>query len=103
MSGKKPPEDRMNVMNADEAWEPLARASRDALALLGYDYAPRCLPGEPDNAACRGGFADHVLAHMATIKAVADHHLSHLQAPGHLVEEIYAGIAAEIDCAKTCH
>lgn len=60
---------------ADEAWAEVARASRDALELLGRGL-PRCLPGEPE--ACGGTFAQHACAHLATLKAVADHQLGHL-------------------------
>ena len=58
-------------MNTDENWADLARHSRQALAELGYALKPRCLPDEPE--ACGGTFADHVMAQLAAIKAVADH------------------------------
>jgi hypothetical protein len=60
---------------SDESWKQVAGDSREALALMGYPVAPRCLPGEPD--ACGGTFAEHALAHMATLKAICDHQLDH--------------------------
>jgi hypothetical protein len=60
----------------DEAWAEVARASRDALQLLGRGITPRCLPDEPSP--CGGSFAMHACAHLAALKAVADHELEHL-------------------------
>jgi len=60
----------------DEKWAAVAIASREALALLGYEIGPRCLPGEPDH--CGGGWADHAGAQLATLIAIARHELVHL-------------------------
>lgn len=62
----------------DESWAEVARDSREALALLGRATGPRCLPGEPDHGRCGGTFAQHACAHLAALKAIADHELSHL-------------------------
>jgi hypothetical protein len=85
---------------ADLIWRDLARASRDALAELGYHLGPQCLPDEPE--ACGGTFAEHSIAHLASIKAVADHHLLHLGPPVNMISSIYMNIAGEVDCGKTC-
>jgi hypothetical protein len=61
---------------ADETWAGVARASRDALALLGYVVGPRCLPDEDEP--CGGTFAMHACASLAALKAVADHQFMHL-------------------------
>lgn len=63
----------------DESWKRVAESSRECLALMGYPIDPRCLPGEPG--ACGGTFAEHAMAHMATLKAVCDHQLDHLGHP----------------------
>jgi len=86
-------------MASDQSWAEVARATRDALALLGRPITPRCLPDEADP--CGGTFADHAAAHLATIKAVADHQLLHLgpeYGPAH--SEIYWEQCAELhhDC-----
>ena len=67
--------ERRGRRDLDAEWEPLARSSRDALALLGYTITVRCLPGEPD--ACGGTFAQHAAAHFGTMQAVIEHHLGH--------------------------
>ena len=87
-------------MSADKAWEDLAHGSREALAQLGYMVGPDCLPGEPD--ACGGTFAQHALAHLSALKAVADHHLAHLHAPPLTAAQIYSDTLAGLDCRKTC-
>jgi hypothetical protein len=60
----------------DRAWKSLAENSREALALLGYPITPRCLPGETEP--CGGSYADHAAAHLITLLAVAEHHLTHV-------------------------
>lgn len=60
----------------DGAWAPMARATREALALLGHRIDPKCLPDEPDP--CGGTFAMHTMAHLAWLEAIADHELWHL-------------------------
>jgi hypothetical protein len=82
---------------SDENWAPLARSSREALRQLGYGIGPQCLPGEPD--ACGGTFAEHVMAQLATLNAVADHHLEHLRPPADAVAEIYQNIRHELEHA----
>lgn len=83
---------------SDENWAPLARASRDALANLGYGITPQCLPDEPE--ACGGTNAQHVMAHLATLQAVADHHLAHLNPPQGQVIHIRKHALAEIACPE---
>ena len=63
-------------MTTDESWAEVARGTRRALAELGHPITPLCLPDEADP--CGGTFTQHALAHLATIKAVADHQLEHL-------------------------
>src|SRR5579859_2456584 len=88
-------------MSTDQNWAELGRGRRQALAELGYAVGPRCLPDEPE--ACGGTFTDHVMAHLATIKAVADHHLTHLRPSAACYAEIYTHQQAELDAAcKTC-
>jgi hypothetical protein len=82
---------------SDQTWADLAHASRDALGLLGYGIRPRCLPGEPE--ACGGTFAEHVAAHLAALKAVADHHLIHLGAPAEMLNDVYDRTTADLDHA----
>ena len=77
-------------MASDQSWAEVARATRDALALLGRPITPRCLPGEPD--ACGASFAQHACAHLATISAIADHQLWHL---GPDLGPMYDGIYQE--------
>jgi hypothetical protein len=84
----------------DEAWADYARASRDALASLGY-ATPRCLPDEP--APCGASYAQHTTAHLATIKAVCDHQLAHLGQP--FIEmhgEIYLDKRLELEDGHGC-
>ena len=78
----------------DAAWANLANASRGALALLGHQIGPLCLPGEPD--ACGIGYELHALAHLAALAAVVDHHLEHLGGmDSPTVSDIYLHTAAE--------
>jgi hypothetical protein len=94
-------------MHADTypGWAPLARDTRAALALLGHPL-PNCLPGEP--AACGGSYAEHALAHLAALRAVVEHRISHL-GPGSeaMVETIYAStlaaLLADDDCGQPGH
>lgn len=82
-------------MTADDGqWAGLARASRAALALLGHQIGPLCLPDEPEP--CGVGYELHALAHLATLAAITDHHLQHLggvDTP--LVMDIYTDAAAQ--------
>lgn len=78
----------------DESWAPVARSTREAMALLGYRITTRCLPDEPEH--CGGSYAEHAAAHLASIKALVDHQLQHLGAPERVVTEIYEKITAEL-------
>jgi len=62
----------------DESWAQVARNSRAALKLLGRDISNCCLPGEPQHDQCGATFAEHAMAQLAVLKAVADHQLQHL-------------------------
>ena len=79
---------------ADSDWAAVAKSTRTALAHLGYPIMSRCLPDEDP---CGGSWAEHAAAHLATIQAVADHQLGHLQPPGELVEAVYRPVAAELE------
>ena len=93
-------------MIVDEEWARVARESREALELLGRPL-PRCLPGEADE--CGATFAQHAAAHLATIKAVADHQLWHL-GPG--FSQVHGDVywnerrtletACAAECERTC-
>lgn len=83
------------MSDIDEAWAPVARSARDALALLGYHIDPRCLPGEPG--ACGGSFAQHTVAYFGAIKAVADHQLKHLDPPPVSVQAAYLTAITELE------
>jgi hypothetical protein len=79
----------------DTTCAPLAHATREALALIGYDITVRCLPDE--SGACGGTFAQHTAAHLATMRAVVDHHVSHLgPAWRPMMEEIQADAAEKV-------
>jgi hypothetical protein len=85
-----------------EAWAQVARALRNALALLGYVVGPRCLPGE--GAPCGATFAEHACANLAAIKAVADHQLTHLgpqMAPMH--GSVYLDVRNELESGCGAH
>jgi hypothetical protein len=85
----------------DEAWAEYARASRDALASLGYGITPRCLPDEM--APCGASYAQHTTAHLATIKAVCDHQLAHLGAEfAAMHREIWLEKLAELHDGRGC-
>ena len=82
-------------MSHDGQWAELARNSRAALALLGHDIGPRCLPDEPDP--CGATFALHAIAHLATLAAISDHHLEHLGGmDSPVVRDIYLQAMAEV-------
>ena len=84
-------------MADDGSWAPVARSSREALRLLGYDIGAFCLPDEPE--ACGGGFSTHAAAHLATLQAVADHQLAHL---GPRFQKIAADTRAAAAGTLTC-
>jgi len=79
---------------SDLAWAQVARDTRQALNLLGYAIGPRCLPDE--TGACGATFREHAGAHLAAIKAVADHQLAHLNPPDGLVNTTYVAITGEL-------
>ncbi len=80
----------------DEVWAPVARSTRDALALLGRPIEPTCLPDEAEP--CGASFALHAVAHFATIKAICDHQLEHLGTQFLGPQwEIYWGVIAELE------
>jgi hypothetical protein len=86
----------------DEKWAGVARASRDALALLGYVVGPRCLPGEADP--CGASFTLHACANLAAIKAVADHQLTHLGPQmGPVHGDIYLDVRSELEAGCGNH
>lgn len=75
-------------------WAEVARASREALALMNYSISTRCLPDEEKP--CGGDFAQHALAHMAALTAVIDHQMTHLNAPQGMFTDIYDHIFQEL-------
>lgn len=77
---------------ADTDWAPIARSSREALRQLGYNVDPVCLPDEAKP--CGGTFIQHTVAHLAAIKAVADHQLLHTGAPAAMIDDIYQATMA---------
>jgi hypothetical protein len=88
------------VSAADQAWEPVARGARDAIASLGYGVAPRCLPDETDP--CGATFAQHTMAYLGALKAVADHHLKHLGELGQAHSHVYWHTRDEIETDPAC-
>jgi len=56
-------------------WRPVAEATREALAQLGYPV-PACLPGEPE--ACGGSDAEHAAANLGALRAVVEYRITHL-------------------------
>jgi hypothetical protein len=75
-------------VDADASWRPVAERTRLALQYLNFSIEGACLPGEAD--ACGGTFAQHAMAHLATLRAVVDDQISHLgTAAGPHVETIY--------------
>jgi hypothetical protein len=51
----------------------------------------------PDEAMpCGGSFAEHAGAHLAAIKAVADHQLAHLRPPVGLVNATYRSVSQDL-------
>lgn len=85
----------------DEAWADLARASRQALALLGYRIEASCLPGE--TSPCGGTFAGHAAAHLGVLRAIVDHQAAHL-GPDYaiFVDAVHGGALAEFSEHKFC-
>lgn len=81
--------------DSDARWAGVARNSRQALNLLGYQVEPQCMPGEANP--CGGTFAEHFAANLAALKAVADHHLMHLGVQ--FVAPIYGAAYQSVDGA----
>lgn len=91
-------------MVTDESWKEVAEKSRECLALMGYPIASKCLPGEPDS--CGGSYAQHAMAHMASLKAVCDHQIAHLGMPISAISSaVYDRTAEQLDtgCATGAH
>ncbi len=81
-------------------WAEVGRDARSALVLLGYPAMPECMPGEADP--CGASAQLHVLAYLATLKAVADHQLDHCGADPAVVSEIYRHTLAELQADPRC-
>jgi len=87
---------------SDQTWAGVARASRDALALLGYVVGPRCLPDEDEP--CGGTFTMHACANLAAVKAVADHQLAHLGPQmGPMHGSVYNDVRGELEAGCGQH
>jgi hypothetical protein len=83
-----------------QKWQPVAECTREALGLLGYGI-PDCLPGEPE--ACGGNFAEHAMAHLAALRAVVDHRISHLGTDAQpLVAQIYTETLNRMEAEESC-
>lgn len=78
----------------DTVWAPVARDSREAMRLLGWTITVQCLPDEPTP--CGARFCDHAGAHLAVIRAIADHQLSHLGMPEEMIDVIYHDTQAKL-------
>lgn len=63
----------------DDSWAELARATRDALDLLGHPIRTFCLPDELNP--CGASFSQHAAAHFGLMQAIAAHQLD-LIGPG---------------------
>jgi hypothetical protein len=90
-------------VSPDEAWRDLAKSSRTALRLLGYD-GPDCLPDDP--APCGGSFFEHASAHLGALQAVVEHHLTHAGPAGQDIAdrtEIDVLGAVTADCQDQFH
>lgn len=87
-------------MPADDAtWRPYAVATRDALAMLGHAIEVRCLPDEAEP--CGGGYAQHAVAYLAILKAIADHQIDHAGMP-EMAAEIYGHERSELTRGCPC-
>jgi len=79
----------------DATWAPLARATREACSLLGWPVLARCMPGEATE--CGHGFAQHTVAHLATLIGIAEHTLDDLDYPDRgMVQEIISHTRSEL-------
>lgn len=84
----------------DEGWRDVALATREALRILGYPIGPQCLPDENP---CGGTWAQHALAHFATLRAIADHQAAHLGDDLRpMYEEIRQSVAFDLDTRPHC-
>ena len=87
-------------MTAGTAWRPVAEATREALARLGY-RCPACLPGEPD--ACGGSDAEHAAANLGALRAVVEHRIIHLGPEARpLVDAVTARVRGELAAGPPC-
>jgi hypothetical protein len=87
--------------DVDTTWAPLAVSTRQALLLLDYDIFPDCLPGELHP--CGGSFAEHAAAHLAALRAVVEHRITHLGADAQpMVEQIYTATLAGLRAGDPC-
>ena len=84
----------MTTAGTDTIWRRPAERTRRALRLLGWD-GPDCLPHEPT--ACGGTYLLHTVAHLAAIKACADHHLAHAGPAAGIADSIYASTLADVE------
>ena len=81
-------------------WRPVAEATREALAQLGYPV-PACLPGEPE--ACGGSDAEHAAANLGALRAVVEYRITHLSPEARpLAGEVAARIRAELAAGPPC-
>jgi hypothetical protein len=88
------------VSAGSRGWRPVAQATRDALAQLGYG-CPACLPGEPD--ACGGSDAAHAAANLGALRAVVEYRITQLgpqAAP--LVDAVTARVRAKLAAGPPC-
>lgn len=80
-------------VEVDLSWREVAEHTRRAAGLLGYPIKSPCLPHEAEP--CGAGYGMHAAAHLAVIKAAADHQLEHLGMP-EVAQEIYDHTRAEL-------
>lgn len=83
----------------EDSWAPVARATRAALELLGWNIEPMCLPDELN--ACGGTFSQHAASHYAVLTAIAAHQTGHL-GPSfrHLSADVYNNAMQDLE--KNC-
>jgi hypothetical protein len=74
-------------------WAQVARNARQALTLLGYPV-PECMPDEPD--AYGGSVIEHAASYFTAIVVIADHQLTHVDAPPKLTATVAADVRRKI-------
>ena len=89
----------MTATDVDQTWREVAEATRQAAGLLGWPISSPCLPHEAEP--CGAGYAMHAAAHLAVIKAAADHQLEHLGMPA-VVTDVYDHTRAELAQRPDC-